>query len=73
MHKNILITGGTTKISFHLKRLINKNYKIFSPSKKEWNLSNPHFSKDKVNLIKKCDKIFLFHSRSTKYKFTFNN
>ena len=62
MHKNILITGGTTKISFHLKKLINKNYKIFSPSKKEWNLSNPHFSKDKVNLIKKCDKIFLFHS-----------
>ena len=62
MYKNILITGGSTKISFHLKKLINKKYKIFSPTKKEWNLSNPNFSKDKINLIKKCDKIYLFHS-----------
>ena len=38
MYKNILITGGSTKISFHLKKLINKKYKIFSPTKKEWNL-----------------------------------
>jgi len=62
MYKNVLITGGSTKISFHLKKLINKKYKIFSPTKKEWNLSNPNFSKDKINLIKKCDKIYLFHS-----------
>ena len=59
MYKNILITGGSTKISFHLKKLINKKYKIFSPTKNEWNLSNPNFSKDKINLIKKCDKIIL--------------
>ena len=62
MHKNILITGGTTKISLHLKKLIGKNYKIYSPLKKDWNLSNPNFDKSKINLIKKCDKIYIFHS-----------
>ena len=62
MYKNILITGGSTKISFHLKKLIGKKYKIYSPSKKEWNLSNPNFDNDKINLIKKCDKIYIFHS-----------
>ena len=62
MYKNILITGGSTKISSYLKKLIGRKYKIYSPSKKDWNLSNPNFSQDKINLIKKCDKIFLFHS-----------
>ena len=62
MYKNILITGGTTKISFHLKKLINKKYKIYSPSKKEWDFSLPNFTKDNIGLIKKCDKIYLFHS-----------
>ena len=62
MHKNILITGGTTKISLHLKKLISKKYKIYSPTKKDWDLSNPNFSKEKINLIKRCDKIYLFHS-----------
>ena len=62
MYKKILITGGSTKISSHLKKLINRKFKIYSPSKKEWDLSNLDFSKDKINLIKKCDKIFLFHS-----------
>ncbi len=62
MYKNILITGGSTKISFHLKKLINKKYTVYSPSKREWDLSNPDFSKDKIDLIKKCDKIYLFHS-----------
>jgi NAD(P)-dependent dehydrogenase (short-subunit alcohol dehydrogenase family) len=62
VYKNILITGGTSKISSHLKRLIPKEYNIYSPSKKNWNFSNADFSKDNVNLIKKCDKIFLFHS-----------
>ena len=62
MHKNILITGGTTKISIHLKKLISKKYKIYSPTKKDWDLSNPNFSKEKINLIKRCDKIYLFHS-----------
>ena len=62
MYKNILITGGSSKISSHLKRLIPKKYNIYSPSKKNWNFSNADFSKDNVNLIKKCDKIYLFHS-----------
>ena len=62
MYKNILITGGSTKISLYLKKLIGTKYKIHSPSKKDWNLSSPNFDKDKINLIKKCDKIFLFHS-----------
>ena len=62
MYKNILITGGSTKISLHLKKLISKKYNIYSPSKKSWDLSNPDFDKDKINLIKKCDKIYIFHS-----------
>ena len=62
MYKDILITGGTTNISFHLRKLINKKYKIHSPSKNEWDFSIPNFSKDNINLIKKCDKIYLLHS-----------
>ena len=62
MYKNILITGGSSKIGFHLKKFISKKYKIFSPQKKDWNLSNLNFSKEKINLIKKCDRIYLCHS-----------
>ena len=62
MYKNILITGGTSKISFHLKKIIPKKYNVYSPGKEEWDLSNLDFDKKKINLIKKCDKIFLCHS-----------
>ena len=62
MSKNILITGGSSKISFYLKKLITKKYIIHSPTKKDWDFSNPDFTKNKVNLIKKCDKIYLLHS-----------
>ncbi len=62
MHKNILITGGSSKIGFHFKKMIPKYYNIYSPKSKEWDLSNLNFDKSKINLIKKCDKIFLFHS-----------
>ena len=62
MYKNILITGGTSKISFHLKKMIPEKYNIFSPKKKEWDFSNLNFDREKIDLIKKCDKIFLCHS-----------
>ena len=62
MHKNILITGGTSKVCFYLKKIIPKKYKIYSPGKDDWNLSNLDFDKKKIDLIKKCDKIFLCHS-----------
>ena len=62
MYKNILITGGTSKISFYLKKLIPKDYNIYSPTKKEWDFSNLDFDKKKIDLIKKCEKIFLCHS-----------
>ncbi len=62
MHKNILITGGTSKISFYLKKLIPNKYNIYSLSKKEWDFSKLDFDKKKIDLIKKCDKIFLCHS-----------
>tara|TARA_X000000950_G_C13909412_1_gene658334 strand:+ start:1326 stop:1973 length:648 start_codon:yes stop_codon:yes gene_type:complete len=62
MYKNVLITGGTSKISLHLKRLIPNKYKIYAPSKKEWDFSKLDFDKKKIDLIKKCDKIFLCHS-----------
>ena len=44
MYKNILITGGTSRISFHLKMIPNK-YKIYSPKREEWDLSNLDFDK----------------------------
>ena len=62
MYKDILITGGSSKIGFHLKKMIPKKYKIFSPKSKEWDLSDLNFDKKKINLIKKCNKIFLCHS-----------
>ncbi len=62
MYKNILITGGTSRISFHLKKMIPNKYKIYSPKREEWDLSNLDFDKKKIDLIKKCDKIFLCHS-----------
>tara|TARA_B100000989_G_scaffold45826_1_gene29426 strand:- start:30801 stop:31448 length:648 start_codon:yes stop_codon:yes gene_type:complete len=62
VYKNILITGGTSKISFHLKKMISKRYNIFSPKRNEWDFSNLNFDKKKIDLIKKCDKIFLCHS-----------
>lgn len=62
MYKNILITGGTSKISFHLKKMIPKKYNIFSPKRNEWDFSHLNFDKKKIDLIKKCDKIFLCHS-----------
>lgn len=62
MHKNILITGGTSKVCFHLKKMIPKRYNIYSPNRKEWNFSNLDFEKKNIDLIKKCDRIFLCHS-----------
>ena len=62
MYKKILITGGTSRIGFYLKKLIPKKYDIYSPSKKDWNFSDENFSKAQINLIKKCDKIYILHS-----------
>ena len=62
MYKNILITGGTSRISFHLKKMIPNKYKIYSPKREELDLSNLDFDKKKIDLIKRCDRIFLCHS-----------
>ena len=62
MLKNILITGGTSKIAVQLKKLIPKSYNIYSPTKNEWNFSDPIFKKKQISLIKKCNKIYIFHS-----------
>ena len=62
MYKNILITGGSSKIATSLKKLIPKKYNIFSPSKNDWDFSDHTFSKKQSNLVKKCNKIFIFHS-----------
>ena len=42
--------------------MISKRYNIFSPKRNEWDFSNLNFDKKKIDLIKKCDKIFLCHS-----------
>tara|TARA_S200000501_G_scaffold378092_1_gene439073 strand:+ start:4690 stop:5337 length:648 start_codon:yes stop_codon:yes gene_type:complete len=62
MYKNILITGGTSRIGFYLKKLISNKYTIYCPKREEWDFSNLDFDKEKIDLIKKCDKIFLCHS-----------
>ena len=61
MYKNILITGGSSQVAKYLKKKIPKNYNIYSPTKKDWDFSKPNFTSRQIDLIKKSDKIFLFH------------
>ena len=73
MYKNILITGGSSKISFYLKKFIPKKYRVFAPSSKDWDFSNLDFNQAQINLIKKCDRIFLFHSNLSNKKHLLKN
>ena len=42
MYKNILITGGSSQVAQYLKKKIPKNYNIYSPTKKDWDLICKH-------------------------------
>ena len=63
MSKQILVTGGSSKIGKEFVKLIPKNIVIKNPNKIEWDLSKNKFSRKQVNLIKNSDKIVILHSK----------
>ena len=62
MSKRILITGGSSQIARELKKIIPKNNIILTPSKYEFDLSNPKNILKNKKLITTCDKIICLHS-----------
>lgn len=62
MSEKILIIGKNSKIAQELKKIIPKDYLIFTPSKKEWNMKNIVFDKKKKNIIETSNKIILLNS-----------
>ena len=63
MSKQILVTGGSSKIGKEFIKLLPKNIVINSPKRSEWDLSKNKFNKKQLNLIKKSDKIVILHSK----------
>ena len=63
MPKQILVTGGSSKIGKEFIKLLPKNIIIKNPNKIEWDLSKNKFNRKQVNLIKKSDKIVILHSK----------
>ena len=63
MSKQILVTGGSSKIGKEFIKLLPKNIVINNPKKKWWDLSKNKFNKKQLNLIKKSDKIVILHSK----------
>lgn len=62
MSKRILITGGSSQIACELKKIIPKNNIILTPSKYQFDLSNPNNILKNKKLITNCDKIICLHS-----------
>lgn len=62
MSKRILITGGSSQIACELKKIIPKNNIILTPSKYQFDLSNPKNILKNKKLITNCDKIICLHS-----------
>tara|TARA_Y100000591_G_scaffold109378_1_gene93013 strand:+ start:399 stop:1046 length:648 start_codon:yes stop_codon:yes gene_type:complete len=63
MSKQILVTGGSSKIGKEFVKLLPKNIIIKKPNKIEWDLSKDKFNRKQVNLIKNSDKIVILHSK----------
>ena len=63
MSKQILVTGGSSKIGKEFIKLLPKNIVINNPKRREWDLSKNKFNKKQLNLIKKSDKIVILHSK----------
>ena len=63
MSKQILVTGGSSKIGKEFIKLLPKNIVINNPKRSEWDLSKNKFNKKQLNFIKKSDKIVILHSK----------
>ena len=63
MSKQILVTGGSSKIGKEFIKLLPKNIIINNPKRSEWDLSKNKFNKKQLNLIKNSDKIVILHSK----------
>ena len=63
MSKQILVTGGSSKIGKEFIKLLPKNIVINNPKRSEWDLSKNKLNKKQLNLIKKSDKIVILHSK----------
>jgi short-subunit dehydrogenase len=62
MSEKILIIGKNSKIAKEFIKKINKSIHIVKPSKTEWDMKNINFSSNKINQIKRMDKILLLQS-----------
>ena len=63
MSKQILVTGGSSKIGKEFIKLLPKNIVINNPNRNEWDFSKHKFNKKQINFIKNSDKIVILHSK----------
>lgn len=62
MSEKILIIGKNSKIAKEFIKKVSKSTTIIKPSKTEWDMEDLDFSLNKINQIKKMDKILLLQS-----------
>lgn len=62
MSEKILIIGKSSKIAKEFIKKVSKSVDIIKPSKTEWDMKNINFNANKINQIKKMDKILLLQS-----------
>ena len=62
MSEKILIIGKNSKIAKEFIKKVSKSTTIIKPSKTEWDMKDLDFGLNKINQIKKMDKILLLQS-----------
>ena len=62
MSEKILIIGKNSKIAKEFIKKVSKSKTIIKPSKTEWDMKDIDFDLNKINQIKKVDKILLLQS-----------
>jgi NAD(P)-dependent dehydrogenase (short-subunit alcohol dehydrogenase family) len=62
MSEKILIIGKNSKIAKEFIKKVSKSAVIIKPSKAEWDMKDINFDSNKINQIKKMDKILLLQS-----------
>ena len=62
MSEKILIIGKNSKIAKEFIKKVSKSTTIIKPSKTEWDMKDIDFDLNKINQIKKMDKILLLQS-----------